>query len=250
MRIGKIMATVTVIQHIEPEGPGLIADGLLEHGLDTRVVRVFRGDPVPRAPEGAVGIVVMGGPMGVGDRARYPHLDDEMRLLERTLEQGVPVLGVCLGAQLLAAVLGASVDCGEAPEIGWYPVELAASASEDPLFRDLDSPFTAFHWHGDVFGIPRGATGLASSARTDCQAFRYGDAAFGLLFHLEVTRRSVRGMVEALAVEAQRAGADADAILRDSEVHLPALTPLASAVFGRWAALAMRRSDRSEGVIA
>ncbi len=147
------------------------------------------------------------------------------------------MLGVCLGSQLLAASLGARVTRGTAKEIGWYPVRLADEAREDSLMHGLPESFTAFHWHGDVFELPRGAVALASSALTAVQAFRYGAKAWGLLFHMEVTDEAVHAMVREFADEVTESGADGDAILAAAPGHLSALGTIAPTVFSRWAVM-------------
>src|SRR4029453_12808101 len=127
---------------------------------------------------------------------QYPHLRHELRLIETALRHNVPILGICLGSQLLAATLGARVYPGQQKEIGWYPITLKDNASQDRLWHEIDCRFTALHWHGDVFDLPPGAVSLASSALTEHQAFRYGDRAYGLLFHLEVTPSQLQEMVQ------------------------------------------------------
>jgi GMP synthase (glutamine-hydrolysing) len=126
----------------------------------------------------AAGLIVMGGPMGVYEEARFPFLRRERNLIERALADRVPVLGICLGSQLLASALGAPVRKGLRKEIGWHPVYLEDAAGDDPLFRETPVEFDAFHWHGDVFDLPTGAVRLAHSSLTEYQAFRYGENAY------------------------------------------------------------------------
>ena len=205
--------------------------------LTLEMVRTFEGEEVPVDPGGAAGLIVMGGPMAVYEEARYPFLRDEMRLIEKTLGAGKPVLGVCLGSQLLATVLGATVRRGKSKEIGWHPIRLSEAGSRDMLFSGVDSSFTAFHWHGDIFDLPPGSTGLASSETTACQAFRHGTLAYGLLFHAEVTRPMVAAMIHGFAEELAESGVHATEVLRDAEKYLPPLGRVASAIFRQWAML-------------
>ncbi len=228
------MANVCVLQHVQAETPGLIDEALQAAGVGVRSVQVFRPQPVPAALDDAGGLIVMGGPMGVYEQARYPFLADEMRLIERALRADKPVLGVCLGSQLLAAVLGASVNPGPRKEIGWHRVTLAPPAASDPLWMGMPSSFTAYHWHGDVFELPRGATALAASELTACQAFRHGRSAYGLLFHLEVTESIIAAMVAAFADECRAAGVDGADIVRSIPHHLPPLQAIGRTVFARW----------------
>jgi len=184
--------TVIVIQHVPHEPPGTIADALTAAGTSLQFVKPFAGDRIPPEPGGARGLVVMGGPMGVYEADRHPFLRDELRLLEATLRADLPVLGVCLGSQLLATALGAPVRPSGRQEIGWHRVRLTAEAQRDLLWAGTTRDFVAFHWHGDIFDLPRGAVGLGSSDLTEHQAFRYGRA-WGLLFHMEITRAIVQG---------------------------------------------------------
>jgi GMP synthase-like glutamine amidotransferase len=229
------MSTVYVVQHAEPETPGTIGLALRARRLTAKVVRAYAGAEIPREMGRARGLVVMGGPMGVHEAARFPFLQDEMRLIERALRAEVPVLGVCLGSQLLASVLGAHVSRARAKEIGWLPVELAASAGRDPIFRGVKSPIVPCHWHGDVFTLPAGAVALARSQRTRCQAFRYGRTAYGMLFHMEFTRPILRKMTRTFRDELAAERIEPGAILDGADLHLPRLEPVARAVFERWA---------------
>jgi len=163
------MSTVWILQHVACETPGIIAGVLKSQGLSAQTIRPFRSQPVPKRMGDTVGLIVMGGPMGVYDQRSYPFLLDEMRLIEDALKQGKPILGVCLGSQLLAAAVGAKVTKGERKEIGWYPVTLTGSARTDRLWKGVEPSFVAYHWHGDIFELPRGALSLASSDLTECQ---------------------------------------------------------------------------------
>ncbi len=171
--------TLLAIQHVPWEGPHRILDAC--RALRVKTVKPLAGQPLP-AHEEVAGAVVMGGPMNVDEVERFPALAAEREWLSAAVERGMPVLGICLGAQLLARALGAEVRAGEEPEIGFAPVEV--SDPDDPVLGGLAPSIEVLHWHGDVFDLPAGADHLASSERTACQAFRAGNA-WGVLFHPE-----------------------------------------------------------------
>ncbi len=228
---------VSILQHHECETPGLIADALQHPGVGQRCIRAFKGDSVPQEMGDAAGLVIIGGPQSVYEQAKFPYLRHEMHLIEDALKHNKPILGVCLGAQLLAATLGATVCPGRQKEIGWHSVTLTDFALSDTLFNGLAKSFTAFHWHGDIFDLPRGATPLASSPLTAHQAFRYGKNAYGLLFHLEATPSQVLNMVETFSDELQAAGLNGTAIKLNAHTHLPALQKIGQQVFAKWVGL-------------
>jgi GMP synthase-like glutamine amidotransferase len=176
-----------VLQHVSHEGPGAVALAVSDAGAPLTVVRIDRGEPVPTPTEvGAMaGLVAMGGPMGVHDD--LPWLADERALLAAAVEADVPVLGVCLGAQQLAAALGADVKPGPEPECGVGEVHLTTDAIGDPLLGPVPTPLPCVHWHSDTFALPDGAVHLARSDAYENQAFRVGRRAYGLQFHVEVT---------------------------------------------------------------
>jgi GMP synthase (glutamine-hydrolysing) len=235
---------VVVLQHAAVEGPGLVARAVETRGLALRYVRPFAGETVPsQLGDDAVGLVVMGGPMSVYDADRLPHLRAEMRLIEKAVAAGLPVLGICLGSQLLAAALGANVVKGPRKEIGWNPVTLTQDALADPVFKGLESSFVVFHWHGDIFSLPRGATLLARSALTEHQAFRYGNSVYGVLFHLEVTREIVEAMATEFASELAEVGETPQSLLSASDEHLPPLAERGGNAFAVWADLLATRRD-------
>jgi GMP synthase (glutamine-hydrolysing) len=237
--------SVLVLQHADAEGPGLIARALEARDLPIRVVRSFDGDRVPTQVDDALGVVVMGGPMGVADAERLPYLRHEMKLLENALKAGCPVLGVCLGSQLLASTLGARVVKGPRKEIGWHRVTLTDEGLADPVFKGAESSFVGFHWHGDIFSLPEGATSLARSELTAQQAFRYGTSAYGLLFHLEITSEILEAMTASFPEELAEIGETASSLLTVSEEHLAPLAERGARAFAVWADLVATRRDES-----
>jgi GMP synthase (glutamine-hydrolysing) len=228
------MDTVYVLQHIHCETPGIISECLDTKGFVTESIRTFEGEPIPQSMAHASGLIIMGGPMSVYDHARFPFLLDEQRLIEKALKDDKPVLGVCLGSQLLAAALGAEVKPGARKEIGWHPVTLTDSADDDALWKELPARFTAYHWHGDVYDLPQGAVSLASSELTDCQGFRYGANAYGFLFHMEVTEKIIQHMVKEFSGELETENIAAASIIRKTGDHLSELQAVGGRVFGRW----------------
>jgi GMP synthase (glutamine-hydrolysing) len=176
-----------VLQHVPYEGPGALAPALRDAGADVQLVRIDTGDAVP-SPDvvGAfAGLVVLGGPMGVHDD--LPWLEAERALLRWAVDAGKAVLGVCLGAQQLAAALGADVMPGPEPECGVGEVHLTPAALSDPVFGAAPTPLPCVHWHEDTFSLPEGAVRLAGNEAYENQAFRVGARAYGLQFHVEVT---------------------------------------------------------------
>jgi GMP synthase (glutamine-hydrolysing) len=171
--------TLLVIQHVPWEGPHRILDACGD--LHVHTVKPLAGYPLPPHEEIA-GAVVMGGPMNVDELDRFPRLALEREWIAEAVRRELPLLGICLGAQLLARALGAEVRAGEGPELGFAPVEV--SDPDDPLLGGLAPEAEVLHWHGDIFDLPDGARRLASSERTENQAFRVGNA-WGTLFHPE-----------------------------------------------------------------
>ncbi len=226
-----------VLQHVSWEGPHRILDACA--GLDVRVVEPLAGGLLPSHNEVA-GVLVMGGPMSVDDVERYPGLAAERDWLAEAVRLEVPVLGICLGAQLLARALGAEVRAGEEPEIGFAAVEIHDAA--DPILGALAPRTTVLHWHGDVFDLPDGALRLASSAKTELQAFRRGNA-WGVLFHPEADTSLVNAWLAEpeMAEEARAAlgpGAPAELRRQAGEAQGP-LTDRSTPGFRAFASLAI-----------
>jgi GMP synthase-like glutamine amidotransferase len=227
---------VLVLQHDESEPLGSITGELHSAGLVPRFVRGFAGEEIPDDWGGAAGLIVMGGPMGVYEQDKHPWLTDELRLIRRAWEAGTPILGVCLGSQLLASALEADVAPSPHPEIGWHPVLMEKAAADDPLWAGLAPVWTGLHWHGDVHGLPAGAVRLAYSRRTPNQAFRDGPHAYGFQFHLEATAEIVHDWLGSLPAPGEGVQSREE-ILAGMETHLAAMQALAARVFSRWARL-------------
>jgi GMP synthase-like glutamine amidotransferase len=232
---------VLVVQHTAAEGPGRIGEALNRAGRSLVVRRTHLGEAVPRRARGWDGVVVLGGPMGALDDAAHPNLADERALLADAAATGIPVLGVCLGAQLLAVALGAELRRGGTLELGWLPVLLTSQGRHDPVLGAAPERFTPLHWHGDVITVPPGGDLLATSAATQVQAFRHGARAYGLLFHVEADAEHAAAMAAAFPADVAAAGTDAAVLSADPAAA--ALAPVADDVLDRW--VAMLRPDRT-----
>lgn len=173
------------LKHVPFEGLGSMENYFVSKGHKISNTSFYLNQSLPPVDEPDV-LVVMGGPMSVNEEARYPWLRREKDFIYSALKREVPVLGVCLGAQLIAAVLGASVVKNAYEEIGWYPVRLTRGIVADEQARHLPDSFDALHWHGETFSIPSGARNFISSEGCANQAFVYGDNVLGLQFHLEM----------------------------------------------------------------
>lgn len=185
---------IHILQHTASEGPGRIAAWAAENGHALSATHFHLGETVPEL--GAFDfLAVMGGPMNIYQHRDHPWLVAEKQFLARAVEAGKIVLGICLGAQLLADVLGAKVFQNAELEIGWFPVRLEPGAEMRRGFENFPRELTALHWHGDTFDLPRGATRLASSAACENQAFIFGEKIVGLQFHVEVAQPDVRAFI-------------------------------------------------------
>lgn len=229
------MKTVLFIQHGDTDKPGLLQDVLTSRGIGLRVIRPDRGDPVPGVLDGFSGLAVGGGGQGVYEQDKYPYLTDEIALIRHAAASERPVIGLCLGGQLMAAGLGADVRRGPAREIGFFPVELDPITDYDPLFCGLPKSFVTTHWHGDVFDVPAGGMRLGRSELTPNQLFRYGHALYGLQFHLEMTPEILSEMVEESRGDLTALGLDPDVLAHQARECLPGIRELATTVFSRWA---------------
>jgi len=180
------VSKLLVCQHVPFEILGTLNPLLKEAGFRIRYVNFGRDPHAQPDLEGYDGLVILGGPMSVNDTHNHPHLKTEVELVRRAIDRQTPILGICLGAQLIAKALGADVGRSPETEIGWYDVEPTAAAASDPLLCHFGKPERIFQWHADAFELPAGAINLATSPNCTNQAFRWGDRVYGLQFHLEV----------------------------------------------------------------
>ncbi len=262
----KSVPTIAVLTHVPYEGPAYIAEHCHLRGVRVVEYALYR-QVEPPPPDECDALVVMGGPMSVSDGHRYPWLQKEIACIERHLARGTPVLGICLGAQLVAAALGAQVYPNRQKEIGFWPVEFLrpAIAGRNPVhghdhdsisklrytsygevwdraFGAFPARTTVFHWHGDTFDLPRGATHRARSAACQNQMFTFGDSVLAIQFHIEATTSSVLSLARACGkevgngfYEAPERGARFEArMLRDAERACGAANALMRELLDTW----------------
>jgi len=205
--------SILILKNIATEGPGTIEDFLVHLNMHYTIIDLARHAVVP-----AVGydtLVMLGGPMSVNDEDKYPYLTHEMKLAEQFIKEGKKVLGVCLGAQLMAKALGARVFVGAVKEIGWYDIEMNDAGLQDPLMAHLapdNRSCKVFHWHGETFDIPQGAERLAASELYPNQAFRFGNNAYALQFHIEVSKQMIFDWLKNEPIDMKK-------IERETEAH-------------------------------
>ncbi len=242
------MPRLLVFQHVAAEPLGTLDPLIRSRGHRIRFVN-FERDPDARPDvDRYQGLVVLGGPMNVEDQGERPHLRTELAAIERMLGQGKPVLGICLGAQLLAHVLGAPVKRHARGEIGWYPVETTDDGRSDPVLTPLGRSAPMFQWHGQHFEIPQSATHLARSDTCEQQAFRWGDKAYGFQFHLEMDQPLIERWLAKPAYRrqlAELAGVQDEATIRaETSRHIEGMQAQADAVFNNFLDLVGRPQKR------
>lgn len=228
------MNEILIFKHVPFEGPGTLQDALEEKGIRHRTVNLYE-EAAPKNLDGCKGLIIMGGPMNVYEEAEFPFLRDEDRLIKEALAKNIPMIGVCLGAQLMTKAAGAKVTKGTKKEIGWYPLHLTEEAKDDPVFNRLPKEVEVFQWHGDTFEIPKGAVRLASSELFPNQAFRIGENAYAFQFHIEVTNEVIAEWVD--INEGELAGVkdyiDAKKVLNESRGKAEDLRKIAEQVYDR-----------------
>lgn len=214
---------VLAFRHAALEDIGSIGDALARHQIGCRYYDLYRQPGTIPDLIGAAGIILMGGAMSVNDD--LPWIATEIECIREAIRHRIPVLGICLGAQLIAQALGARVYRNPVQEIGWAPVQWTDDARADRLFRSFAQPETIFHWHGETFDLPAGAHWLACSDACRHQAFRVGDNVYGLQFHIEVTPEMISSWLPETEVPI------------DPHAHAARLAELAATVFDSWCEL-------------
>jgi len=218
------MKEVLVFQHDPFEDLGFFSEVLEKQRTAYRVLRLFHGEMPAEDWERIGALIILGGPMSVNDEEEYPFLRWEKRIIRAAIDEAVPVVGICLGAQLIAVTLGTMVYHGRVKEIGWSPISITPHGQVDSLLGYLPENATVFQWHGDGFELPSGAIRLASSVNYKNQAFRVGKNVYALQFHLEVTPPMIARWIDERSKDlAQAPYIMPDKILADTQNYAPIL---------------------------
>jgi len=232
------MGKILVCQHVPYEILGTFNPLLKEQGFRLRYINFGRTPDAQPTLDGYQGLVILGGPMCIDQSDRFPHLKYEMKLIEQALKQDLPILGICLGAQLIAKALGAWVGPNREKEIGWYDLELTQDGRADPILGHLKPLEKIFQWHGDTFTLPQGAVHLAASPSCTQQAFRYGDKVYGLQFHLEVDEPMIERWLQVprhiAELDALKGKIDPQQILRETPQYIGRLKELSRLTFAEF----------------
>ncbi len=231
------MARLLVFQHVAAEPLGTLDALIRARGHRTRFVNFDREPDATPSIDRYRGLIVLGGPMNVEDRHALPHLRTELEVIEQALEADKPVLGICLGAQLLAHVLGGEVRHNGASEIGWHDIETTAQGRTDPVLAPLQSLEKVFQWHSYTFEVPTAAELLATGDICRNQAFRYGESAYGFQFHMEMSEALVHRWLEAprhAAALAAQGDNSRERIREDTKKHLAKMQGVAAEVFNNF----------------
>lgn len=239
------MSRLLVFQHVAAEPLGTLDPLIRARGHRVRFVNFERDPQAQPDVDRYHGLVVLGGPMNVDEQDRFPFLAPEIDWIRQAIAAQIPLLGICLGSQLIAAALGAPVRHNPTKEIGWYEVETTPAADSDSLLRHFAARETVFQWHGDTFDLPAGAEQLARSAICEQQAFRYGRQTWALQFHLEVTPEIIACWIDdpdGCAELSKLDYIDPAQVRRDVPRRLPPMQRLADQVFGEFAALCQQRA--------
>lgn len=234
------MQPIFVLHHTPHCPLGSVAGFLAEEEMVCRDFDLFADVPARLPLEESSGLIVLGGPMSANDTEEYPFLEPELDWIREAVEAQVPILGICLGAQLLAKALGKKVYPNRVPEIGWYEIEVLPSAAADRLFGTCDAAETVFQWHGDTFDLPPGAVHLALSRACRHQAFRFGRTAWGLQFHIEMTPAVIDTWLSEAENRRELAGLDyidPRAIAAQTPQMMPAMQALGDRVLPRFVSL-------------
>jgi GMP synthase (glutamine-hydrolysing) len=227
---------ILVFQHVPYEPLGTLDPLLKQAGFRLRYVNFGRNPDERPSLDGYVALIVLGGPMNADDVDGYPHLATELELIREALQRDISIMGICLGAQLLAKALGGRVLAGAGREIGWYDVEVTDAGSEDQVLSTFGRRSEVFQWHDDVIELPPDAVHLARSDRCSAQAFRYGEHAYGFQFHLEADGALIESWLDVPQHQAVFEDGQVDRQQIRSRIHdsIGSLMTLSNDTFSRW----------------
>lgn len=242
------MNKLLVCQHVAFEILGTLNPLLRRGGFRIRYVNFGRHPDAQPSLDGYAGMVILGGPMNVDQTVQHPHLLTELRLIDEALRMNIPVLGICLGAQLIAKALGAEVKRNGDKEIGWYEVAMTAEGKKDAVLKHFRHKEKVFQWHGDTFDVPRTAKRLAVSSGCQNQAFRYRSNVYGFQFHLEVDERLIERWlsvpIHKEELENSKGRFAAETIREETSAHIQELKQLSDRTFGEFIRLFGTRKGR------
>lgn len=248
------MSRILVFQHVAAEPLGTLDRLIRRRGHRVKFVNFERQPDARPKLDRYSGLIVLGGPMNVEDRGARAHLQIELDVISAALAQHKPILGICLGAQLLAHALGAEVRRHRESEIGWYDLATTASGRTDPVFAPLGVGAPVFQWHGYTFDLPRGATHLATTPTCANQAFRHGENAYGFQFHLEMDQPLIERWLNLPTYRddliAAGLGRDAESIRTDTLPRIAAMQATAEAVFNNFLDLIGTPARRRRAIAA
>ena len=233
------MKRLLVFQHVPHEILGTFNPLLKDAGFRIRYINFGRTPDATPNIEKYDGLIILGGPMCVDQTDSHPHIETEIEAIKLAMERHMPVLGICLGAQLIAKALGAQVKRNPVKEIGWYDVTPTQEGTKDPLFSCFNGTEKIFQWHGDTFDIPHGAVQLASSPECPNQAFRFGERTYGLQFHLEVDEALIQRWLKTPVHQRELEELHADRfhpdnILAETQQHIATTADLGARLFGEY----------------
>ena len=220
---------ILVIQHIDIENPGIILDLMSKKGISYDCVKIENNNLNLFDYDG---LLIMGGPMSVNEKDQYSFIDTEIELVNHYLKLQKPILGICLGSQIIASALNSSIYKNSKQELGWHDVSL--SQTKDTIFENLENNFLAFHWHGDIFNLPDNSIQLASSKISNIQAFVFKKQCYGILFHLEVTKEIVQNIVNKFESDLIFESIDKSTILDELEEKIEKINFNGKIIFNRW----------------
>jgi GMP synthase (glutamine-hydrolysing) len=232
------MSKILVFQHVAYEVLGTLDPLLRGSGIRIKYVNFGRFPDSQPNLDGYRGLIILGGPMNVDQVDKYKHLVTEINLIQQAIDRGLPVLGICLGAQLIAKALGSEVRKNREVEIGWYDVSPTADGKKDPLIGHFKEVESIFQWHGDTFDIPHGSVHLARSPLCSNQAFRYNGNVYGFQFHLEVDQKMIERWLRVpdhkVEIEKTNGKIDPQNITDESILRIGRLEKLSDIVFGEF----------------
>jgi len=235
------MIKVLVCQHVPHESLGTPEELLRNKGFRIRYANFSRYPDLIPCIDDYDGLIILGGPMNVDQASQFPHLNTELSLIENALKKGIPIIGICLGAQLIAKALGARVYDNPEKEIGWHDVSLTEEGLSDPLFQEFQKTERLFHWHGQTFEIPKGAQHLASSSLCRNQAFRFTNNVYGFQFHIEVDQNIIHRWLTISCHQEELAQLSGkvfpEAIQKETPLYISRLDELSNSVFNKFSQL-------------